>query len=120
MGDARIEDATRQLLEALGEDTSREGLIDTPRRVGEMYQEIFSGEEKRITRRVVHKLLFYFLVTLMAGTIIGMFYMNWQTEKRLSMARKTGILTLGDGSMFVLTPMAPKNQPVVAPVQHIK
>lgn len=82
--------------------------------------EIFSGEEKRLTRRVVHRLLFYFLVTLMAGAIIGMFYMNWQTEKRLSMAKKTGILTLSDGSMFELTPMAPKNQSVVAAVRNIK
>lgn len=82
--------------------------------------EIYGGEEKRIARRVVHKLLFYFLVTLMAGSVIGMFYMNWQTEKRLSMAKKTGILTLSDGSMFELTPMAPKNQPAVAAVQNIK
>jgi len=37
---------------------------------------------------------------------------NWQTEKRLSMAKRTGILTLSDGSMFELVPMAPKNQPL--------
>lgn len=82
--------------------------------------EIYTGEEKRMTRRVVHKLLFYFLVTLMVGSMIGMFYMNWQTDNRLSMAKKTGILTLSDGTMFELTPIAPKNQPAVAAVQKIK
>jgi hypothetical protein len=81
--------------------------------------EIYAGEEKRMTRRVVHKLLFYFLVTLMVGTMIGMFYMNWQTDNRLSMAKKTGVLTLSDGSMFELTPLAPKNQLTVA-AQDIK
>ncbi len=82
--------------------------------------EIYAGEEKRMTRRVVHKLLFYFLVTLMVGSIIGMFYMNWQTDNRLSMAKKAGILTLSDGSMFELTPMTPRNQPAVGAAQNIK
>ena len=72
--------------------------------------EVFAGEEKKMTRRVVQKSLFYFLVTLMIGCILGMLYMNWQTEKRLSMAKRTGILTLSDGSMFELAPMTPKNQ----------
>ena len=38
-----IRDATRALLYAIGEDPEREGLIDTPRRVAEMYAELFSG-----------------------------------------------------------------------------
>jgi hypothetical protein len=73
-------------------------------------REIFAQEEKKMVRRVVHRLLFYFLITLMVGSIIGLFYTNWQVERRLSMAKRTGILTLSDGSMFELTPMAPKNQ----------
>jgi len=77
--------------------------------VEKLKSEIFAEEERKIMRRVVHKLLFYFLVTLMAGSVIGLFYVNWQTEKRLSMAKRTGILTLSDGSMFELVPMAPKN-----------
>lgn len=32
-----------ELLKSLGEDVSREGLIDTPRRVAKMYEEIFEG-----------------------------------------------------------------------------
>jgi hypothetical protein len=74
--------------------------------------EIFSEEERKITRRIVHKMLFYFLITLMAGSVIGLFYQTWTTEKRLSMAKRTGILTLSDGSMFELVPVAPKNQGV--------
>ncbi|MHB1612348.1 MAG: GTP cyclohydrolase I FolE [Sulfobacillus sp.] len=38
-----IEEATRALLLALGEDINREGLRDTPRRVARMYEEICSG-----------------------------------------------------------------------------
>ncbi|MBN1153041.1 MAG: GTP cyclohydrolase I FolE [Dehalococcoidia bacterium] len=41
-----IKDATRALLTAIGEDPQREGLADTPRRVAEMYAELFSGLDK--------------------------------------------------------------------------
>ncbi len=75
--------------------------------------EVFGEEERKITRRIVHKMLFYFLITLMAGSVIGLFYQTWTTEKRLSLAKRTGILTLSDGSMFELVPVAPKNQAVV-------
>jgi GTP cyclohydrolase I len=40
---ARIEQAVREIIEAIGEDPDREGLADTPRRVAEMYGELFSG-----------------------------------------------------------------------------
>jgi hypothetical protein len=75
--------------------------------------DIFGEEERKISRRLIHKMLFYFLVTLMAGSVLGFLYQTWTTETRLSMAKKTGILTLGDGSMFELVPVAPKNQGVV-------
>ena len=42
----RIENAVRELLLAIGEDPAREGLQETPRRVANMYEEIFSGLEK--------------------------------------------------------------------------
>lgn len=38
-----IEAAIREILVALGEDPDREGLIETPRRVAEMYAELFEG-----------------------------------------------------------------------------
>ncbi len=40
---AKIEDAVKQILEAIGEDPEREGLLDTPKRVAKMYSDIFSG-----------------------------------------------------------------------------
>lgn len=39
----KAEEAVRMLLEAIGEDPTREGLVDTPRRVADMYAEIFAG-----------------------------------------------------------------------------
>lgn len=40
---ARIEEAVLSIIKAVGEDPEREGLQGTPRRIAEMYQEIFSG-----------------------------------------------------------------------------
>lgn len=40
---AQIEEGVRLILEAIGEDPSREGLVDTPKRVAKMYEEVFSG-----------------------------------------------------------------------------
>ncbi|NLJ56871.1 MAG: GTP cyclohydrolase I FolE [Firmicutes bacterium] len=39
----KIKVAVKMILEAIGEDPEREGLQDTPRRVADMYAEIFSG-----------------------------------------------------------------------------
>jgi GTP cyclohydrolase I len=39
----RIEKAMREVIEALGEDPLREGLIGTPERVARFYAEVFSG-----------------------------------------------------------------------------
>jgi GTP cyclohydrolase I len=39
----RIENAVREILYAIGENPNREGLLETPTRVADMYAEIFSG-----------------------------------------------------------------------------
>ena len=39
----RIERAVREILLAIGEDPDRDGLLETPRRVARMYEDIFSG-----------------------------------------------------------------------------
>lgn len=39
----RIEKAVREIIEALGEDPLREGLVETPERVARFYQEVFDG-----------------------------------------------------------------------------
>lgn len=41
-----FEDAVRLILEKIGEDPQRPGLIDTPKRVVNMYKELTSGYEK--------------------------------------------------------------------------
>ncbi|MCK8058294.1 MULTISPECIES: GTP cyclohydrolase I FolE [unclassified Fusibacter] len=43
MDKPRIERAVREILEAMGEDPDREGLVDTPKRIAKMYEEIFAG-----------------------------------------------------------------------------
>lgn len=39
----RIEQAVRMIIEAIGEDPTREGLLGTPKRVAEMFAEVFQG-----------------------------------------------------------------------------
>lgn len=41
----KIEQGVRLILEGMGENPAREGLLDTPQRVARMYDEIFSGLE---------------------------------------------------------------------------
>jgi GTP cyclohydrolase I len=41
--ESKIETAIISIIKAIGEDGQREGLVDTPRRVAEMYAELFSG-----------------------------------------------------------------------------
>ncbi|MBQ9414999.1 MAG: GTP cyclohydrolase I FolE [Clostridia bacterium] len=43
MDKPRIEAAVREILLAIGEDPDRPGLVETPRRVAQMYEEIFGG-----------------------------------------------------------------------------
>ncbi len=40
---ARIENAVKEILLAIGEDPNREGLLETPKRVANMYEEVFAG-----------------------------------------------------------------------------
>ena len=41
--EARIEAAVTSIIKAIGENPEREGLVDTPRRIAEMYAELFMG-----------------------------------------------------------------------------
>ena len=43
MDKERIERAVREILLAIGEDPDRAGLVETPKRVANMYEEIFAG-----------------------------------------------------------------------------
>ena len=44
--EAKIRAAVASIIEAIGEDPQREGLVDTPARVAEMYAELFMGINK--------------------------------------------------------------------------
>ncbi|MDR1422029.1 MAG: GTP cyclohydrolase I FolE [Coriobacteriales bacterium] len=43
MDHAKIEAGVRLILEGVGEDPNREGLLETPARVARMYEEVFAG-----------------------------------------------------------------------------
>ena len=45
----KIKEAVRLLLEGIGEDPEREGLIETPDRVARMYKELFSGMDADVS-----------------------------------------------------------------------
>ncbi len=46
MDQKKIEEAVRLLLEGIGEEVNREGLIDTPKRIAAMCEEIFGGIDR--------------------------------------------------------------------------
>lgn len=46
MDKKKIKEGVRLILEGVGEDTAREGLIETPDRIARMYEEIFAGIDK--------------------------------------------------------------------------
>jgi len=56
-----IKKAVASIITAIGEDPKREGLLDTPRRVAEMYSELFAGldmdpkEELKVGYELGHK-----------------------------------------------------------------
>ena len=44
----KIETAIRMLLEGIGEDVERPGLMETPKRIANMYKEIYGGMEEDV------------------------------------------------------------------------
>lgn len=48
----KLQKAVKMILEAVGEDPNREGLIDTPKRVAKMYEEMFSGLHEDPTKHL--------------------------------------------------------------------
>jgi hypothetical protein len=43
MDKKKIEKGVKLILEGIGEDTDRPGILSTPKRIAELYEEIFSG-----------------------------------------------------------------------------
>ena len=48
----KIENAVKDILEAIGEDPNREGLLETPQRVARMYAEVFAGLHRDINKDI--------------------------------------------------------------------
>lgn len=44
MDRSKVEEAVKNLLTALGEDVTRPGLVETPRRVAKYWEELLEGE----------------------------------------------------------------------------
>ena len=42
----KVKEGVRLLLEGIGEDVTREGLVETPDRIARMYEEIYGGMEE--------------------------------------------------------------------------
>lgn len=45
----KIIEGVKLILEGIGEDTGREGLVETPERIARMYEEIFSGMQEDVS-----------------------------------------------------------------------
>ena len=52
VNEAEIRKAVVSIIRAIGEDPEREGLVDTPRRVAEMYSELFAGIDMDPTKEL--------------------------------------------------------------------
>ena len=50
--ETKVQQAVKLFLEAIGEDTKREGLVDTPKRISEMCKEIFGGIDKEAAKHL--------------------------------------------------------------------
>jgi GTP cyclohydrolase I len=46
VNERKIEEAVLSIIEAIGEDPKREGMVGTPRRIAEMYSELFMGIDR--------------------------------------------------------------------------
>ena len=55
----KMEDGFRMILEGMGEDPNREGLIDTPKRVAKMYAELMTGLSGEIKAEDILKTRFH-------------------------------------------------------------
>ncbi len=61
INEAEISKAVASIIKAIGEDPEREGLVETPRRVAEMYAELFAGldmdprEELQVAYELGHR-----------------------------------------------------------------
>ena len=70
----KVEQAIRLLLEGIGEDITREGLIDTPDRIARMCEEIYGGLDQEADHHLLKQFpdrigkKYYFLLYVRASS----------------------------------------------------
>ena len=52
INEAKIKKAVKEIIEAIGDDPKRDGIKNTPKRVAEMYHELFQGMDKDPTKEL--------------------------------------------------------------------
>ena len=68
MDEKKIQEGVRLILEGIGEDCTREGLLETPDRIARMYQEIFGGMGKDAKEHLSKT----FHVNIPDGKVVGL------------------------------------------------
>lgn len=104
-----IQSAVCRIIEAIGEDPNRDGLRETPRRIAEMYQEVFAGitqdprdvlqvmfEENHHEMVIVKDIPFYSMCEHHFAPFFGLVHVGYIPNGRIvgisKMARATEIL----------------------------
>ena len=101
MDEHRIADLWLEILDIIGEDPLREGLIDTPRRVAKMYHDVFSGytktppnitvfKNKRPGGLILDKGYFYSFCEHHVLPFFGDYYFGYIPDKHFMGASKIG------------------------------
>ena len=54
MDKKKIQEGVKLILEGIGENPDREGLLDTPDRIARMYEEIFGGLTQTAEEKILH------------------------------------------------------------------
>ena len=65
----KMEDGFRMILEGMGENPNREGLLDTPKRVAKMYAELMTGLSGETRAEDIRKPSSIFLKSIIAPII---------------------------------------------------
>lgn len=143
---ARIERAVREIIEAIGEDPTREGLLETPRRIAEMYAELFEGlyqdplevlqvgfeEEEHQEMVILRDIPFYSLCEHHFLPFHGVAHIGYIPEKRIvgisKLARVVEILArrpqlqerlTGQIADVIMEGLRPKGVGVVVEAEHL-
>jgi len=143
---ARIERAIREIIEAIGEDPTREGLIGTPHRIADMYAELFEGlyqdplevlqvgfeEEEHQEMIILRDIPFYSLCEHHFLPFHGVAHIGYIPEKRIvgisKLARVVEILArrpqlqerlTGQIADVIMEGLKPKGVGVVVEAEHL-